>query len=287
MTADETVSARIAAAFPRLSRGQKQIARFVVGNEYFVAFASAAEVAQKVDVSPATVVRFCQALGYEGYPHLQEVIRQRFPRAAATVQKIEERLATPVPENDVLAQVFATDIDNIKHTMELVTPEAFESAVAEIEGATGILVVGGGISASATYFLAHSLKKMGFPVQAVTTGGMPLSLELSTLKPDDVLIGISFWRYYRETVEAMSRAKEMGAKRIAITDSELSPLARLADHVFLAATDGVAHSASPIASLALVNAFVAALAFRRPQQTLTALRSVDAGYQESQILLEE
>jgi DNA-binding MurR/RpiR family transcriptional regulator len=287
MTADETVSAKIAAAFPGLSRGQKQIARFVVDNEYFVAFASAAEVAQKVGVSPATVVRFCQALDYEGYPHLQEAIRQRFPRAAATVKKIEERLTGPVPENDVLAQVFATDIDNIKHTMELVAGEAFESAVAEMEGATSILVVGGGIAASAAHFLAHSLKKMGFPVQAVTTGGMPLSLELSALKPEDVLIGISFWRYYRETVDAMSRAKEIGTKRIAITDSELSPLARLADHVFVVATDGVAHSASPTASLALVSAFVAALAFRRPQQTLDALRSVDAGYRESRILVEE
>jgi DNA-binding MurR/RpiR family transcriptional regulator len=76
-------------------------------------------------------------------------------------------------------------------------------------------------------------------------------------------------------------------KRLAITDSELSPLARLADYVFLVATDGVVHSASPTASLTLVNAFIAALAFRRPQQTLDALRSVDAGYRESRILLEE
>ena len=287
MTAEEMVSARIAAAFPHLSRGQKQIARFVVDNEYFVAFASAADVAQKVGVSTATVVRFCQALGYEGYPYLQAAIRQRFPHSAATVQKIEERLASPIPESDVLAQVFATDIDNIKHTMELAAPETFESAVAEIDGASGILVVGGGVSATPALFFAHSLKTMGFSVQVATTGGAPLSLELCALRPDDMLIGISFWRYFRETVEAMSRAKEIGAKRIAITDSELSPLVQLADYVLLTATDGVAHSASPIASLSLINAFVAALAFRRPQQTLAALRSVDAAYRESQILLEQ
>jgi len=187
----------------------------------------------------------------------------------------------------VLARVFATDIENIKHTMGLVARETFESAVAAIDQASGILVVGGGVSAPAALFFAHSLKTMGLPIQVATAGGTPLSLELSALGKDDVFVGISFRRYLREIVEAMSRAEEIGARRIAITDSQVSPLAPLADYVFLTFTGGVAHSASPIACLSLINAFVAALAFRRPQQTLAALRSVDAVYRDSQILLEE
>ena len=59
MTSEESVSAKITVAFPRLSRGQKQVARFVMDNECFVAFASTAGVAQKAGVSTATVVRFC------------------------------------------------------------------------------------------------------------------------------------------------------------------------------------------------------------------------------------
>jgi DNA-binding MurR/RpiR family transcriptional regulator len=287
MTARESVSVRITAAFPRLSRGQKQVARFVVDNEYFVACAPVAEVAQQTDVSPATVVRFCQALGYEGYPDLQAAIRQEYLRSAGTAERTEERLTSPLSEDDALARVFAADIKNIKHTLQLIAQRSFESAVAEIDGAAGILVVGGGIAAPPALFFAHSLKTMGFPVQVVTTGGTSLSLELSGLGPEDVLIGISFRRYLREVVEAVSRAEEMGARRIAITDSELSPLAQLADYVFLAVTDGVAHSASPVACFSLINAFVAALAFRRPQQTLAALRSVDAVYRDSQILLDE
>jgi hypothetical protein len=75
VTAEETVSAKITAAFPRLSRRQKQVARFAIDNEYCATFASAAEVGQKAGVSITTVVRFCQALGYEGYPHLQAAVR--------------------------------------------------------------------------------------------------------------------------------------------------------------------------------------------------------------------
>ncbi len=285
--AEEIVSDKITAAFPRLSRRQKQVARFVVDDESFVAFASVAEVAQKAGVSTATVVRFCQALGYEGYPHLQAAVRQRFPHFATTVQRLEERLTSPIPKSDLLARVFAADIDNIKRTTELVDSNTFEAAVTEIGRATGTLVVGEGLSASPALFFAHSLKVMGFPVRVVPTGGVPLSLELSVLRPDDLVIGICFWRYFRETVEALHRAREVGAKRISISDSALSPLNQLADYAFIVATNGVAHSISPVAIFSLISAFVAALSFRRPQQTLTALRSVDAVYKESELLLDE
>ncbi len=287
VTAEETVSDKITAAFSRLSRRQKQVARFIVDDESFVTFASVAEVAQKAGVSTATVVRFCQTLGYEGYPHLQAAIRQRFPHFATTIQRLEERLTSPIPKSDLLARVFAADIDNIKRTTELVDSDTFEVAVTEIGRATGILVVGEGHSASPALFFAHSLKVMGFPVRVVPTGGVPLSLELSVLRPDDLVIGICFWRYFRETVEALHRAREVGAKSISISDSELSPLNQLADYAFIVAINGVAHSLSPVAAFSLISAFVAALSFRRPQQTLTALRSVDAVYKESELLLDE
>jgi DNA-binding MurR/RpiR family transcriptional regulator len=283
MTEEVSLREAITSSFSGLTKKRREVARFVLDNEYFIAFASVAEVAQKAGVSTATVVRFCQALGYEGYPHLQAAIRQTFPRFTTTVQRLEARLTSRLPESDLLARVCATDIENIKHTMELVDTETFEAAVTEICRATSVLVVGEGLSAPPALFFAHSLKVMGFPVQIVTTGGEPLSLELSMLRPSDLLVGMSFWRHFRETVEAMSWAKEIGVKRIAITDSEVSPLAQLADYVFMASVDGVAHSSSPIAFISLINALVAALSLREPQQTLATLRMVDA-VQESKLL---
>jgi len=286
MASAQAVSDQITSAFSNLPRSQKLVARFVVDNQYFVAFASVAEVAQKAGVSAATVVRFCQTLGYEGYPHLQAAIRQGFSRFMTTAQRLEERLTAPVSEDDVLAQAFSTDINNIKYTMELIDPVTFRAAVDEISRAAAILVVGGGISAPPALFLSHSLQVIGFPVRVVTSGGIPLSLELSALKPGDLLICIGFWRYFREAVATMRWAREVGVTRIAITDSEVSPLAQLADYAFVTTTDSIGHSVSPLASIALVDAFVAALSFRRPEKTLAALRKVDMAYNESNLLLE-
>ncbi|MGD2144374.1 MAG: MurR/RpiR family transcriptional regulator [Anaerolineae bacterium] len=287
MEHEQTISDRITAAFPDLPRGQRQVARFIIDNEQFVAFASTAEVAEETGVSAATVVRLCQAVGYEGYPHLRASIRQRFHRFMTTTQRLKERLTAPVPKDDVLAQVFATNIDNIKHTLGLIDPEEFQAAVDAIGQAASILVVGGGLSAPPALLLAHSLKVMGFRVRVVTAGGIPLSLERSTLESEDVLICIGFWRYFSEIVATMRRGRETGATRIAITDSEVSPLAQLADYAFVATTESVGHSVSPLASIALIDAIIAALCFDRPQETLAALRHVDAAYKETDLLLED
>jgi DNA-binding MurR/RpiR family transcriptional regulator len=287
MNARTDVAAKISAVFDRLSRGHQQVARFVVDNEYFVAFNSAADVAEKADVSTATVVRFCQSVGYEGYPDLQAAIRNRFPRFMTTIQRVEERLTSPIPEDDIMARVFAADIDNIKQTMESVDRAVFDQAVSAICGASNIIVIGEALSAPPALFFSHSLQVMGFPVRVVTTGGVSLSVELSALQPNDLLIGISFWRYFRETFLALYKAGEVGAKRIAISDSELSPLTQVADFAFVVSINGVAHSISPIASMSLINAFIATLFFKRKKQTLGSLRKVDEAYREGKLLLEE
>ena len=66
---------RITTIFPTLSRAHQKLARLILDNGLFVAFASAAELGKQVGVSNATVVRFCQALGYDGYPELQAAVR--------------------------------------------------------------------------------------------------------------------------------------------------------------------------------------------------------------------
>jgi DNA-binding MurR/RpiR family transcriptional regulator len=284
---EDAVSKRISEAFDLLSKGQRQVARFVVDNQTYVAFSSAADVAQKADVSIATVIRFCQTVGYQGYPDLQDEIQERLPRFMTTVQRVEERLTSPIPEEDVMARVFARDIDNVKQAMEQVDQELLNAVVDEMSNAAKILVIGEALSSPPALFFGHSLKVMGFPVETIITGGVPLSLELSKLKEDNLLIGISFWRYFQETFNSFCWAGNVGAKRIAITDSDLSPLTKVADYAFTIPVEGIAHSISPVASMSLINVFIAMLFFRNKEQARSALLRVDAAYKEGKLLLEE
>ena len=277
---------RIATALPHMSKKQKQIASFILDNRDFVVYASTSEVASRTETSAATVVRFCQSLGYDGYVHLQEAIRGRVPIRQTPIQRIKEQLASPVSQEDLLTRVFATDIHNIEQTVVQVSNGRLQTAVAEIRRARRILVFGDGMAGAMAHFFAHALQVIGLPAQEVTCGGETLALALASLQSEDVVVGIGFWRNLRDVVMAIQQAQQVGASTIGITDSLLSPLARLPDHPFLVVTTGMAHSLSLVAVASLLNAFLVVLSFSIPDQVIESLQRLDAAYERCDLLAE-
>ncbi|MFZ5918659.1 MAG: MurR/RpiR family transcriptional regulator [Chloroflexota bacterium] len=277
---------RIAAALPHMSKKHKQIASFILDNRDFVAYASASQVAGRAETSAATVVRFCQSLGYDGYLHLQEAIRGRVPVRQTPAQRIKGQLTSPVPQEDLLMRVFATDVHNIEQTAALVSNGRLQTAVAEIRRARRILVIGDGMAGAVAHFFAHALQVIGLPAQRITCGGEPLALALASVQSQDVVMGIGFWRNLRDVVTAIRQARQAGASTIGITDSYLSPLARLPDHPFLVVTTGMAHSLSLVGVVSLLNAFLVVLSFSIPDQVVESLQRLDAAYERCNLLAE-
>ena len=280
------MESRITTLFPQLSDSHRKLARFVLDNDLFAAFASATELGEQVGVSAATVVRFCQTLGYEGYPEFQLDVRTSIPTYLRAVQRLEKGDGE-VDQGESVGRVFDLDCQNIRRTAEMLPRERFWEAVAAIGKASDILIVGSGLSAAPALYFGHSLNVMGLNARSVTSGGIPLATELVKLKPTSVLIAISVWRYVAQTMYAMDRATRAGALRIAISDSAVSPLAQRANFAFQIVARGAAHSLSITAAISLVNAFVAALANTRPEETARALREIDAAYLEGHLLLTE
>lgn len=287
MSGQDGLERRIQSALATLSPKQKRLARFILDNRYFVSVASAQAVGEKVGVSAATVVRFAQRLGYEGFAELQEAIRSQFPRYLTMVERGRQRLADLSGADGLIERVFTADMHNLKETLDTLSEEKLKAAAEAIIAARQVLVVGGGLSAAPAIYLAHSLRSIGFTARAVTGGGIDVAAEVAQLNSDTLLVAIDIWRYLRATVYAMNVARERGLPTIAITDSLLSPLAQLADHVFLVATNSVAHNLSPTAIFSLVNALVAMLWSRLPDRTMKALQRLDEAYRQTHLLLEE
>ncbi len=276
---------RITSVFSELTNSQRILARYILDNGLFVSYVSAAELGKKVGVSAATVVRFCQTLGYAGYPELQAAVRVTLLTYIQKAQRIEKR--NPLDKDQTAARVFELDTQNLARTIDSLDATRFSAAVTALSQASDILVVAAGVSAGPAFYFAHSLKVIGLNARSVLNGGVPLALELVSWKSTSLLVGIGVWRYVAETVAAMERAKNIGATRIAITDSIVSPLAQHADHVFQIATDGVAHALSLTSAMVLLNAFIAALAFARPDETSRALQGVDEAYRRGKLLMIE
>jgi DNA-binding MurR/RpiR family transcriptional regulator len=285
LTYTGSLQERIESALDALSPTHKRMARFILDNRYFTSFASANQVGEKIDTSAATVVRFSQALGYEGYSELQEALRNELPSYMTAATDIQARMSSDNPSPSAPQQVFYTGIQNIERTAANFSEENLHAALDAIIQARRIVVIGAGLSSAASQFLAHSLKVMGFDAQPVRGEGLQAALELSHIQAGDLLIAIDLWRYVRMTVNAVVWAKEHGIPTIAITDSIVSPLAQMADHAFEISAEGVAHSLSLTGLMSLLDVFIAALADRVPLQVVESLGRVDAAYRGNDLLI--
>ncbi len=255
----KTLFRRIHEKESSFSKGQKRIAEYIQHHYDKAAFMTAAKFGETVGVSESTVVRFAFEIGYDGYPMLQRALQEMIRNKLTSVQRIQ--LANEqIPPGQVLETVLNQDIERIRRTLDETSHEDFDRAVKAIVNAKTIYIIGSKSAAHLANFLFYYFNLIFESVrlvQASTTSEM--YEQMLRISDKDVLIGISFPRYSKRTVEAFRYASDNGATVIAITDSEISPLCETADCALLARSDMASFVDSLVAPLSLVNALIVAI----------------------------
>jgi DNA-binding MurR/RpiR family transcriptional regulator len=265
---------RIRKNFSNMSKGQKRLAEYITTHYDRAAFLTAANLGKTVGLSESTVVRFAYALGYNGYPDLQKDIQEMVKQKLSTVERLELS-ADYLGNESILKKVLQTDIENIKLTMEEISERVFDTVVDEILKANRIYIIGLRSATSQAYFLGYYLNLILRNVNIVTLGLNDLFEQLLAAGKGDVVIGISFPRYTRNTVEAFKFAKELGATAIAITDSDLSPLGRIADHTLTAKSDMASFIDSFVAPLSVINSLIIAVGMKKKDKISKSLKVLE------------
>ena len=268
---------KIQSELPGFSKGQKQIARFILEHYDKAAFMTASRLGVTVGVSESTVVRFATELGYDGYPHLQRALQEMIRNKLTSVQRMEVA-GDRMGGRDVLQTVLHADTDMIRVTLDEIDRDAFQGAVDALMGAKRIYILGVRSSSALASFLGFYFNLLFENVTLVHTNSVSEIFEqVLRVGPGDVLFGISFPRYSKRTLSAMKYARDRGARVIALTDSQLSPLARVADHVLLARSDMASFVDSLVAPLSVINALIVAVGMSRRdeiEQTFTKLERI-------------
>ncbi len=247
---------------PSFSKGHKLIANYILAHYDKAAFMTAQKLGKTVGVSESTVVRFASMLGYDGYPALQKALQEMMRSRLTAVQRIEVT-SDQMNGEDVLERVLNQDIDRIRRTLEETSKEDFKSAVDRITAANTIYIVGTRSSASIAAFLGYYLSLIFPRVKLVpSTTTSELFERIMHIDERDLMIGISFPRYSKQTVKALDFAKHNGAKVVAITDSASSPIAKYADSLLLARSDMASFVDSLVAPLSLINALIVAVSIK-------------------------
>ena len=238
---------------------------------------TASRLGATVGVSESTVVRFATELGYDGYPHLQRALQEMIRNKLTSVQRMEVS-SDRMGGRDVLQTVLHADMDMIRMTLDEIDRDAFQGAVDALTGAKRIYILGVRSASALANFVGFYFNLLFENVTLVHTNSVSEIFEqILRVGPGDVLLGISFPRYSKRTLSAMRYAGDRGARVVALTDSHLSPLARVADHVLLARSDMASFVDSLVAPLSVINALIVAVGMSRRgeiEQTFNRLERI-------------
>lgn len=264
------------------SKGQKLIANFILSSYDKAAFMTACKLGKTVNVSESTVVRFAAELGYDGYPSMQKALQEMIRNKLTSIQRIEVS-NDRIGDQDIMSMVMQSDIEKIRLTLEETDRTSFSRAVEAISSARRVYILGvRSASALANFISFYFTFIFDNVVHVDTTSISEVFEQVMRIGPDDVLIGLSFPRYSKRTVKAMQYAKKQGATVIAITDSDVSPLANIADVSLFAKSDMASFVDSLVAPLSLVNALIVAVSRVKNDQleaTFGKLESIWAEYE--------
>ncbi len=277
MNSDKDLLKLIENKYSSFSKSHKKIADYILKNSDKVAYMTAAKLGETVGISDSTVVRFAVEIGFEGYPEFLKRLREVVSGKLTSIQRIEITSST-LSKEDVLDNVINSDIDKLKKTLINIDKEAFNNAISTILKAKTIYIVGVRSSASLASFLGFYFNLMFDNVKLIHTNSVSEMFEqILNISKDDVIIGISFPRYSRRTLNALQYAKKNGSKIVAITDSNMSPLTLVADYSLIARSDMASFADSLVAPLSLINAIIVAIAMSKPEEisnTFTKLENI-------------
>jgi DNA-binding MurR/RpiR family transcriptional regulator len=234
---DETVAVRAGAALARLSKAERRVCRALLADYPSAGLASAARLAERAEVSPPTVLRFAQSLGYEGFTELQVALRAELSaRSSGPITRLPD---APPPGGvlDRLLQQGRAQNERAMQTLAELPTSALESAVALLAD-TGrtVYLHGGRFSHLLAMHLAAHLEQLrpGVRLLADPNGAdMGAILELSRR---DVVVLFDYHRYQRSAAELAARVHRVGATVLLITDDLACPVAPDAEVVLAASS---------------------------------------------------
>jgi DNA-binding MurR/RpiR family transcriptional regulator len=267
--------------FGKLTPKHQSVARCIAENPAFAAFATAAELGERAGVSTATVVRFAQALGFNGYNELQQNARHGYLRTLRPLEALETR--SEKGGNLFEAQIYQ-DIENLRRTLHALHQDQLADVTSRIDRANQIVIISSGSYSSVAVVLGHHLQFMGYRALVEDRGGPHLTAALAPLDEYDLVIGISFWTGIRETVKAVELARHRGVPTIVITDTVYSPIAAAADVAIALPTEGVSFFQSLVAPLAMVHGLVAQLAHDAGETRKQIMKEAEESYEFLEII---
>ena len=245
----------LAEKYEEMSKTQKKIANYILKNMTGVSYLSIQKLAQEIETSEASIIRFCTFLGYKGFPDFKEELQKMTKEEISMRKRVEISYKAYNEKEAGIAEIFEQEKGRIQATLEQLKMDDFFATCNKLILAERIFIIASRSAVALGDFFTYYLNMWRSNVTMITDMNHTADM-LSTVNNRDVVIGITFDRYSRITAEMFRYAAEKKAVTVAITDTMLSPVIKSADYYFLTETSMPTYIDSFVAPLTLINAFL-------------------------------
>ncbi len=264
----EELRAAILERYDSLSKRLQQIARYVLDEPNEMALETLAVISERCGVQPSAIVRFAKTFGYPGASQMQRLFRDGLLSGHAglgygeRVRHFNEAVARKSDGGaDVLSEFVEGNTLALQNLTQTVSEQDMKEAVALIDRAETVYVVGFRRSFPVASYLAYSLQQVNKRTLFIDGVAGLTKQQVQTIGPRDLLIAVSYHPYAEETVQAVDMATQRGARILSISDSLVSPIAKPAELVLHVRESEVRTFRSLAASICLAQALVIGFAF--------------------------
>ncbi len=227
------VQLRIGSLYDSLKPAEKKVADFILKNASQVIRFSITRVAEEAGVSEATVVKFCQRLGYSGYQELKITLAQN--RNEAEVEEIYDEIGQEDDSRTIINKIFQLYEGSFADTKKLFTGADLEKCAQLIKKARRIYFFGYGASGIVALDAEQKFNRINFFSRALVESHSQQTTA-ALLGPQDLVVAFSHSGRTRDLIKSLEIVRDNGTPIIAITSNLRTPVAEMADEVILFAS---------------------------------------------------
>ncbi|MBN2149281.1 MAG: MurR/RpiR family transcriptional regulator [Anaerolineales bacterium] len=261
--------------YDELTKSEKRIADFMRQNQDEATFLSASEIAERLELSEATMVRFARSLGFDSYPALRTALQEKFRHIVTHSARLRSRLDELHVTGDIFERLVASEINFLTESLQTLDRNAFNQAVELLRTHQRVFVFGLGPSISLVDLLEIRLTRSARHVIPLRVAGKEMLEPLLLMGKDDLLIAIGFINITPPLKIVIEQANLHKTPVILVTDT-LGPLVGDKATVTLAARRGpVSAFHSLTVPMTLINALLLALSSVDQERVMANLDKLD------------
>lgn len=266
---------------PRMPRQVALAARYVVDHPDDVPLISMRDLASRAGVSPATLIRLGQALGFDTWADFRALHVSHLRQTPVPYTERAARALSLDGVDALVAESFAASRANLDRTEATNPPEVFARAAAHLASAERVFIAAFMSCRGPGMTFAYLCRMLRNNVALLGAEATSLGVDLALLRPGDTVLSINFDPYGHEIHQIAGAIEASGATLICLSDSRVTPLTRLAAETFIYPVDGPSFFPSLAAVQALVEALIAAILKELGAEASSRIGSIENALHDS------